>query len=162
MLAQPPEGTTVRITSPLGRTGVPGVIRVVAQVQTPVVGGVLPVRFFVDGTPIGDDEDGPPYAVEWTDENPYEAREIRVDVETAPGVVVSDRVNLPPLEILEETSVSSVLVEATVQDKDGRYISWLEKATSRSPKTAWRRRWIWCSSRTCRPPSRCSSTAARA
>jgi VWFA-related protein len=127
VLAQPPEGTTVRITSPLGRTGVPGVIRVVAQVQTPVVGGVLPVRFFVDGNPIGADEDGPPYAVEWTDENPYEAREIRVDVETAPGVVVSDRVNLAPLEILEETSVSSVLVEATVQDKDGRYVSWLEK-----------------------------------
>ena len=42
-------------------------------------------------------------------------------------MVVSDRVTLPPLEILEETSVSSVLVEATVQDKEGRYISWLEK-----------------------------------
>ncbi len=128
-LAQPadPPSTTVRITSPLGRTGVPGVIRVVAQVQTQVEGGVLPVRFFVDGAPIGADDDGPPYAVEWTDENPYEAREIRVDAEPAPGVVVSDTVKLPPLEILEETSVSSVLVEATVQDKDGRYISWLEK-----------------------------------
>ena len=65
--------TTVRITSPLGRTGVPGVIRVVAQVQTPIDGGVLPVRFFVDNAPIGVDQDGPPYAVEWTDENPYEA-----------------------------------------------------------------------------------------
>ncbi len=102
-------------------------IRVVAQVQTPVDGGVLPVRFFVDDAPIGADDDGPPYAVEWTDENPYEAREIRVDVEPTPGVVVSDTVTLPPLEILEETSVSSVLVEATVQDKDGRYVSWLEK-----------------------------------
>lgn len=119
--------TTVRITSPLGRTGVPGVIRVVAQVQTPVESGVLPVRFFVDDAPIGADDDGPPYAVEWTDENPYEARVIRVDAEPAPGVVVSDTVTLPPLEILEETSVSSVLVEATVQDQDGRYVSWLEK-----------------------------------
>ena len=128
LAAQPRDGTTVRITSPLGRTGVPGVIRVVAQVQTPVDGGVLPVRFFVDGAAIGTDDDGPPYAVEWTDENPYEAREIRVDVEPEPGVVVSDRVKLPPLEILEETSVSSVLVEATVQDQDGRYIGWLEKA----------------------------------
>ena len=127
VLAQPPDGTTVRITSPLGRTGVPGVIRVVAQVQTPIDGGILPVRFFVDNAPIGADDDGPPYAVEWTDENPYEAREIRVDVEPAPGLVVSDTVTLPPLEILEETSVSSVLVEATVQDKDGRYISWLLK-----------------------------------
>ena len=35
--------------------------------------------------PIGADDDGPPYAVEWTDENPYEAREIRVDAEPAPG-----------------------------------------------------------------------------
>jgi VWFA-related protein len=127
VLAQPSDATTIRITSPLGRTGVPGVIRVVAQVQTPIDGGVLPVRFFVDNASIGVDQDGPPYAVEWTDENPYEAREIRVDAEPAPGVVVSDRVTLPPLEILEETSVSSVLVEATVQDKEGRYISWLEK-----------------------------------
>jgi Ca-activated chloride channel family protein len=127
VLAQPPDGTTVRITSPLGRTGVPGVIRVVAQVQTPIEGGVLPVRFFVDDASIGADEDGPPYAVEWTDENPYEARTIRVDVESPPGVVVSDTVTLPALEILEETSVSSVLVEATVQDKEGRYVSWLVK-----------------------------------
>ena len=71
--AAAPTRTTVRITSPLGRTGVPGVIRVVAQVQTAGRRGVLPVRFFVDGVPIGADDDGPPYAVEWTDENPYEA-----------------------------------------------------------------------------------------
>jgi len=130
-LAQSAGNTSVRITSPLGRTGVPGVIRVVAQVQTDVDGGVLPVRFFVDGAPIGADTDGPPYAVEWTDENPYEARVIRVDAEPAPGVVVADSVTLPPLEILEETSVSSVLVEATVQDEDGRYVSWLEKGDFR-------------------------------
>ena len=54
------QDTTVRITSPLGRTGVPGVIRVVAQVQTNKDGGVVPVRFFVDGAPIGQDVDGPP------------------------------------------------------------------------------------------------------
>ena len=117
----------MRITSPLGRTGVPGVIRVVAQVETPVERGVLPVRFYVDGTPIGADDDGPPYAVEWTDENPYEGREIRVDAEPEPGVIATDAVTLPPLEILEETTVSSVLVEATVQDEDGRYVSWLGK-----------------------------------
>ena len=124
-LAQPAQ-TTVRITSPLGRTGVPGVIRVVAQVQTPVAGGVVPVRFFVDDVLIGSDDDGPPYAVEWTDENPYEARRIRIDVDT--GITtVSDEVRLPALEVLEETTVSSVLVEATVLDQDGRYVSWLEK-----------------------------------
>lgn len=124
--APAPAGTTVRITSPLGRTGVPGAIRVVAQVQTSADKGVVPVHFFVDGKPIGDDTDGPPYAVEWTDENPYEAREIRVDVETSSGTV-SDSVRLPPLEVIEEASISSVLVEATVLDEDGRYVSWLEK-----------------------------------
>lgn len=121
--AQPPP-TTVRITSPLGRTGLPGVIRVVAQVQTPLAGGVVPVRFFVDDTLIGQDDDGPPYAVEWSDENPYEARRIRVEVDD--GVTrVDDEVTLPALEILEETTVSSVLVEATVIDPEGRYVSWL-------------------------------------
>jgi VWFA-related protein len=124
-LAQTPQ-TTVRITSPLGRTGVPGVIRVVAQVQTPVAGGVVPVRFFVDDALIGSDDDGPPYAVEWTDENPYEARRIRIDVDTG-ATTVSDEVTLPALAVLEEATVSSVLVEATVLDQDGRYVSWLEK-----------------------------------
>jgi hypothetical protein len=57
--------TGVRITSPLGRTGVPGVIRVVAQVQTDADRGVVPVHFFVDNVSIGDDLDGPPYVVEW-------------------------------------------------------------------------------------------------
>ena len=46
MLAAVPgaaQTTSVRITSPLGRTGVPGVIRVVAQVQTGAARGVVPV-----------------------------------------------------------------------------------------------------------------------
>lgn len=73
----------VRITSPLGRTGVPGVIRVVAQVTTDAPRGVVPVHFFVDGTSIGDDIDGPPYVVEWEDANPYEAREIASTSRTA-------------------------------------------------------------------------------
>lgn len=115
----------VRITSPLGRTGVPGVIRVVAQVQTAVDRGVVPVHFFVDGVSIGDDLDGPPYVVEWEDVNPYEAREIRVDVETGQGGVISDSVKLPALEVLEETSVASVLIEATVIDEQNRYVSTL-------------------------------------
>ena len=119
------QDTTVRITSPLGRTGVPGIIRVVAQVFTTKDKGVVPVRFFVDGVPIGEDLDGPPYVVEWEDVNPYEAREIRVDVEDGRGGIVSDHVNLPALEVIEETSVSSVLIEATVLDEQGRYVSTL-------------------------------------
>ncbi len=124
-LALSAQTTGVRITSPLGRTGVPGVIRVVAQVQTDADRGVVPVHFFVDGVVIGDDLDGPPYVVEWEDQNPYEAREIRVDVEDGRGGVVSDTVRLPALEIIEETSVSSVLIEATVLDEQNRYISTL-------------------------------------
>ncbi|MBL8137471.1 MAG: VWA domain-containing protein [Acidobacteria bacterium] len=121
-----PAPLTVRLTSPLGRTGVPGVIRVVAQVQSTAPEGRLPVRFFVDDALIGLDEDGPPYSVEWTDENPYEARRIRVEASTVDDIA-SDEVTLPPLEVLEETTVSSVLVEATVVDADGRYVGWLEK-----------------------------------
>lgn len=126
-VAAQPTSTTVRITSPLGRTGVAGVIRVVAQVATGAGAGVVRVKFFVDDKPIGEIVDGPPYAVEWTDENPYVSRKIRVDVEAAPGSVVSDLVTLPPLEVIEEASISSVLVEATVLDEEGRYVSWLEK-----------------------------------
>ena len=119
--------TGVRITSPLGRTGVPGIIRVVAQVQTDAERGVVPVHFFVDGASIGDDLDGPPYVVEWEDANPYERREIRVDVEDGRGGRVSDTVTLPALEVIEETSISSVLIEATVLDERDRYVSTLGK-----------------------------------
>ena len=78
--AQTP-ATSIRITSPLGRTGVPGVVRVVAQVVTPVPGGIVPVRFYVDDTLLGEDTDGPPYVTEWEDLNPYEPRVIRAEVD---------------------------------------------------------------------------------
>ena len=71
----------MRITSPLGRTGSSGSIRIVAQVQprrTPRTSD--PVRFFVDGQLFRTDSDGPPYVVEWVDENPFERREIAVEV----------------------------------------------------------------------------------
>ena len=35
-----------------------------------------PLEFFVDGVRVGTIESGPPYAVDWTDENPFEKREI--------------------------------------------------------------------------------------
>jgi Ca-activated chloride channel homolog len=115
--------TSIRITSPLGRTGVPGVVRVVAQVVTPVPGGVVPVRFFVDDTLLGEDIDGPPYVAEWEDLNPYEARVIRAEIDDGKGGIVEDRVSLASLELIEEAFVASVLVEATVTDEAGRYIS---------------------------------------
>ena len=75
---------TVRITSPLGRTGGVGAIRIVAQVagaESPVQA----VRFFVNSKPVGEDHVGPVYAVEWTDENPFERTEIAAEVVDADG-----------------------------------------------------------------------------
>ena len=56
--AQP--AASVRITSPLGRTGVTGAVRIVAQVVAREPDGVVPVRFYVDGKLLGEDADGPP------------------------------------------------------------------------------------------------------
>lgn len=125
LLAQAPDknATTVRITSPLGRTGFAGTIRIVAQVVTPAPDGIVPVRFFVDGHMIYEDGDGPPYVAEWVDQNPYEAREIRVDVYDLVGGFVSDTVSLSPMDVSEESRVASVLVEASVLDEQGKAIS---------------------------------------
>ena len=64
---------SIAITSPLGRTGLPGTVRIVARVrvrdraQEPAA-----VRFYVNGTLIATDTDGPPYVAEWQDENPFD------------------------------------------------------------------------------------------
>jgi VWFA-related protein len=121
-----PDGTSstvsVRITSPLGRTGAPGAIRIVAQIRTE--DGTLPgpVRFAVDGRLLGTDTDGPPYVAEWVDENPFERCEITVEVTDSLGREVRDRLVLEPFEVVEESQVTSVLLEASVQDKQGRVI----------------------------------------
>jgi Ca-activated chloride channel family protein len=118
-------GPSLRITSPLGRSGTPGSIRIVAQIEPQ--GGVElgPVQFFIDGRLFGTDTDGAPYAVEWTDENPFEPREIAVAVTDALGREVRDRVMLEPFEIVDESQITSVLVEASVQDKNGRFVKTL-------------------------------------
>ena len=118
--------TSVKVTSPLGRTGLTGSIRIVAQVVTPVADGIVPVKFFVDNVLLGQDVDGAPYFVEWVDENPYEAREIRAEVVDEDGTVVKDSVTLQPLELIEETQVASVLVEAAVSDRAGKSIASLK------------------------------------
>jgi VWFA-related protein len=122
-LATAEPATSVRITSPLGRTGVSGTIRIVAQIVTSAPDGIVPVRFFVDDKLLGEDADGAPYFVEWVDENPYEAREIRAEVSDGAGGVIVDRVKLKPLELIEETQVASVLVDASVADRSGRSIA---------------------------------------
>jgi hypothetical protein len=67
----------LQITSPLGRTGLPGTIRIVARLDN--AGGDVPteVQFLVDGQPLSSDTDGPPYEALWHDENPFEQRELK-------------------------------------------------------------------------------------
>jgi len=85
---------TVRITSPLGRTGGAGAIRIVAQV-TAAQSPVQSVKFFVNSKQVGEDHDGPVYAVEWTDDNPFEPTEIAAEVVDAAGHAARDVVALP-------------------------------------------------------------------
>lgn len=114
----------VRITSPLGRAGVPGPIRIVAQVRNTTRDVPLqPVRFYVDDTLLGEDTDGPPYALPWIDENPFEPRTLRVEVADEAGRAAHDAITLEPFEIYEEARVASVLLEASVTDKQGRYVT---------------------------------------
>ncbi len=113
---------SVRITSPLGRTGTYGGIRIVAQIQPAAGVNLGPVQFFIDGKLLQTDSDGAPYVAEWTDENPFERREIAVAVTDALGREVRDRIVLEPFDIVEEAQVTSVLVEAAVRDKNGRFV----------------------------------------
>jgi VWFA-related protein len=130
--AERPSGThsraeselSVRITSPLGRTGVTERIRIVAQVRHEPDLQLGPVRFFIDQKLLGEDVDGPPYAVEWTDENPFEPREIAVEVRAA-SAVARDIVKLEPLEILEAAQVSSVVMDVSVHDRSGAFVTGL-------------------------------------
>jgi Ca-activated chloride channel family protein len=110
----------VRITSPLGRTGTPGTVRIVAQVKPPKGKAVSEVRFSVDGKPQGTVTAGPPYSVEWTDSNPFERRTIVAEAQGTDGESGRDEVVLEPYELNEVTEVTSVLVDASVYDKTGR------------------------------------------
>ena len=112
----------VRITSPLGRTGTADSVRIVAQIQCGQGTDLGPVRFYIDGKLFTSDTDGAPYVAEWVDENPFERREIAVAVTDALGHEVRDNVVLEPFDIVEATDVTSVLVDAAVQDKTGRFL----------------------------------------
>jgi VWFA-related protein len=122
---------SVRITSPLGRLGLPGTIRIVAQVAHPSDVALDSVRFYVNDALVGDDKSGPPFAVEWTDDNPFEPTRIRVDASDALGNVASAAIDLAPFEIVETTGVSRVLLEASVMDKTGRSVRDLDAASFR-------------------------------
>jgi Ca-activated chloride channel homolog len=117
---------SVRITSPLGRLGGAVKVRIVAQVMAQPAAVLSPVQFYVDGVLLSSVNAGPPYAVEWVDENPFEPREISVAVADNLGNTARDRVVLNPIAVSEETDVTSVLVDASVQDKTGRFIGTLD------------------------------------
>ncbi len=117
---------SVRITSPLGRLGVPGAVRIVAQIKSDPDAVLSPVEFYVDGKLLSSVEAGPPYAVEWVDDNPFEPREIAVAVADSLGNTARDAVALKPLDLADATDVTRVLVDASVQDKNGRFIGSLD------------------------------------
>jgi len=121
--SDPPSANVLRITSPLGRTGLVTRVRIVAQISVAPGVQLSPVEFFVDGTRVGIVQNGPPYAVEWLDENAFEKREILVQANTSAGEILRDTVSLPPFEVVEKTEVTGVLVETSVFDKNGRFVS---------------------------------------
>lgn len=119
-------GLSIRITSPLGRTGISGAVRIVARVTATSAFVLSAVQFYVDGKLVGEDKTGPPYAVEWLDDEPFEAREIVAQVSDDRGGVARDVVDLKPLEVHDTSSVASVLLEPMVLDADGKPVNGLK------------------------------------
>jgi VWFA-related protein len=113
---------TLRITSPLGRTGLPGTIRIVARLEGGAPALPTEVQFYVDQQLLATDVDGPPFDALWSDDNPFESRELMVKAAFDTGAVLSDTVVLKPMPVAEVTEVTSVLVEASVLDEKGRFI----------------------------------------
>ena len=118
----------MRITSPLGRSGTPGSIRIVAQIQAESGTELGPVRFFIDGQLFRTDEDGAPYAVEWTDENPFERREIAVAVSDALAEKSATQWCWNPSRSSKKPMSRACMVEASVQDKNGRFVKALPQS----------------------------------
>jgi Ca-activated chloride channel homolog len=113
---------SLRITSPLGRTGLPGTIRIVARVDGLTGASPVHVNFYVDQVLLSTDSDGAPYDALWVDDNPFEARELAVEAELLSGVMLRSSITLNPLEITEGAEVSSVAVDAAVVDDKGRFV----------------------------------------
>lgn len=119
-------GLSIQITSPLGRTGVSGSVRIVARVTATQSLALSPVQFFVDGKLVGENKAGPPFAVDWADDNPFEAREIVAQVSDNLGGLARDVVDLKPLEVTDTASVASVLLEPMVLDADNKPVNGLK------------------------------------
>ena len=117
----------IQITSPLGRTGLPGTVRIVARLATPTDDDApVTVRFYVNGALIATDIDGPPYVAEWQDENPFVPCTLAVEAEIATGTPIRDSVDLQPLTLIDASEVMSIGVDAAVQDPRGRYVAGMD------------------------------------
>src|SRR5215207_3341207 len=103
----------IEITSPHGRIETTGPLRLVAQVRAEYVEQVTNVRFFVDDALVGEDAEGPIYAVQWMDKNPFVPATIRVEAISVEGLVGTDAVTLPGLDIKDEAEVASVLLDVS-------------------------------------------------
>jgi Ca-activated chloride channel family protein len=112
----------LKITSPLGRTGLPGVIRVVARLDGVDPAVPVQVDFYVDKRFHERDEDGPPFDALWTDDSPFEPRELTVQAVLPSGQTLTDTISLKPLQVTERAEIMSVTVEASVRDGKGRFI----------------------------------------
>src|SRR5688572_21144497 len=123
-----PRELTVKITSPLGRTGISGPTRIVARIASAPGATLSVVQFYVDGKLVGEDKDGAPFAIDWVDENPFLPREIVVSVADSLGHSAKDSVLLRPLELTEVSTVSSVVLEPSVVDSTGRPVNGLRAA----------------------------------
>jgi VWFA-related protein len=121
-----PSNPSIRITSPLGRTGVVTRVRIVAQIHIPAGQTLSAVSFFVDGALVGTTNATPYSTVDWVDENPFERREIVVEASDSAGRMIRDSVVLPPFEVSDKTEVTSILLETGVYDKMGRFVSQLD------------------------------------
>jgi VWFA-related protein len=116
----------IKITSPLGRTGVVTRLRIVAQVTIPTGQTISTLNFYVDGALVGTAPAGPYSAVDWLDQNPFERREITVQAADTAGHLIKDTVVLPAFEVSDKTEVTSILLETGVYDTAGRFISSLD------------------------------------
>jgi VWFA-related protein len=119
---------SVKITSPMGRMGLNGPVRIVAQVHPAETetAGPLHVQFFVNQQLLRTVDSGPPYAAEWIDENPFDRGEIEVRASDAVGHQAKDTIVLEPFQTVEESQITSVLVETSVRDKNGKFVRGLD------------------------------------
>ncbi len=121
------QGPPIEITSPHGRLATSGPVRIVAQIKAEHSSEVAVVRFFVDEALIGEDKEGPVYAVEWIDKNPFAPASIRAEAVDREGAVGLATVTLPALDLTDETSVASVLMDVSVFDAQGRHVRGLRR-----------------------------------